>query len=50
LLQDVAVCSIISLLCCPALWATEFGNNQATNITKKGGLGNNKEKEILHKV
>jgi hypothetical protein len=27
------------------LWATELGNNQATNITNKEGFGNKKEKD-----
>jgi hypothetical protein len=34
----------------PALWATNSGNNQATNITKKEGLGNKKEKNIYAQI
>jgi len=29
----------------PDLWATNLGNNQATNIGKKVELGNKKEKD-----
>jgi len=36
----VAVCSMISLLCCQATRATMLGNDMATNIRKKGGFGN----------
>jgi hypothetical protein len=43
----VSECDIISPLCCPETRATDLGNKSATNLTKKEGLGNKKEKKIL---
>jgi len=40
MLQVVAICSMISLLCCQATRATMLGNDMATNIRKKGEFGN----------